>query len=487
MSDQDMESDPARQALTTPLEDSRGEQASSFPTIKIQEKIAYAFGDIGSNLVYAPATSFVLFYLTNVAGIGAAIAGTILLIGQLLNGFTDVTIGVLIDRTSTRWGKARPWVLWTAVPLTVSFVLLFSVPAGFGETGKIVWVLIMYTLVMAVFFTASNVAYSAMLSVMTPSPKTRVTLTTFRFFSALLTTLIVNSITLPVVGALGNDQFAWTSTTVIYGVIATFTLIVVFAGTKERVTPAKDVGNSAKQPLRFLLRTLTRNHYFFLAAALFTAFNLMSGLSSASGVYYVANVLGDVSLFGIVSIAGILPALIGMPFMPALMGRHGKRAMFLVGIGVMLIGSVIPLFTPENFVVVLAGLVLRGFGMVPLTAGLLAIVADVVDYGEWRNGIRTDGLIYSSVVLGQKIGSGFGTAIVGWVLAFGGYSATAAHQSDGAIRAILASFLYLPLLMIVITGVIVYFFKIERHAPEIQRFLRHHVELPPGDPTTNQG
>ncbi|GAA0998576.1 MFS transporter [Acrocarpospora macrocephala] len=486
MSDHDMDSDPSRQTLTgsPQAEDSHGEQAPDFPIIKIPEKIAYAFGDIGSNLVYAPATSFVLFYLTNVAGIGAAIAGTILLIGQLLNGFTDVTIGVLIDKTSTRWGKARPWVLWTAVPLTVSFVLLFSVPAGLGETGKIVWVLITYTLVMAVFFTASNVAYSAMLSVMTPSPKTRVTLTTFRFFSALLTTLIVNSITLPIVEALGNDQFAWTSTTLIYGIIGTFTLIVVFTGTKERVTPAQDVGDSAKQPLGLMLKTLMRNHYFFLAAGLFTAFNLMNGLSSASGVYYVTDVLGDVSLFGIVSIAGILPALIGMPFMPALMGRYTKRTMFLAGIGVMLIGSVIPLFAPENFAVVLIGLVFRGLGMVPLTAGLLAIVADVVDYGEWRNGVRTDGLIYSSVVLGQKIGSGFGTAIVGWVLAFGGYNATAEHQSEGAVQAILASFLYLPLLMIIITGVIVYFFRIERHSHEIQQFLRRRVESQPGDSTT---
>lgn len=440
-------------------------------SIRLREKVAYGLGDMGSNLVYAPATAFILFYLTNVAGIGAAIAGTILLVGQLLNGITDIAIGALIDKTSTRWGKVRPWVLGTALPLAGSFVMLFSVPTGLDETGRVIWALIAYTLVMAVFFTANNVAYSALMSVMTPNPRARVTLTAFRFFTALLTTLVVNAITLPIIGALGNGSSAWTTTATIYGVISVLTMVIVFLGTKERLSDTGEAHETAKQPLRVLLRNLARNRYFFLAALLFIVFNLTTGLSSAAGVYYAADVLGDQNLFGLLSLAGILPALIGIPFMPALIGRYGKRPLFLIGVGVMIVGSILPLLDPTDLTIALTGLIVRGVGMVPLTAGNFAIVADVVDYGEWKFGIRSDGLIYSSVSLGQKIGSGFGAAIVGWVLAAGGYAVGADDQSAASTQSVIVAYIYLPLIAVILTGVVVFFFRIERHGLAIQAFL----------------
>lgn len=445
--------------------------SASTTAVGLREKISYGLGDLGANVIYAPATAFILFYLTNVAGIGAAIAGTILLVGQLLNGVTDVAIGALIDKTSTRWGKVRPWVIGSALPLAASFVMLFSVPTDLDETGRVVWALIAYTLVMAVFFTANNVAYSALMSVLTASPRVRVTLTAFRFFTALLTTLVVNAITLPIIGALGSGPSAWTTTATIYGVISVLTMVIVFLGTKERLSDVGEAHETARQPLRLLLGNLVRNHYFFLAALLFIVFNLTTGLSSAAGVYFATDVLGDPNLFGLLSLAGILPALLGIPFMPHLIGRYGKRPLFLIGIGVMIVGSVLPLIDPTNLGIALTGLVLRGIGMVPLTAGNFAIVADVVDYGEWKFGVRSDGLVYSSVSLGQKIGSGFGAAIVGWVLAAGGYAVGADTQTAASVQSIIVAYIYLPLIAVVLTGVVVYFFRIERHAPAVQAFL----------------
>jgi glycoside/pentoside/hexuronide:cation symporter, GPH family len=314
------------------------------------------------------------------------------------------------------------------------------------------------------------------MSVMTPNSRTRVTLTSFRFFLALLTTLVLSTITLPIVGSLGNDQFAWTSTTAIFGVVSVATMLVVFFGTKERVTAATESDSSAKRPLGPTLALLFRNKFFLLAAGMFIAFNLMSGLWSAAGVYYATDVLGNAALFGIISIAGIVPSLVGIPFMPALMGRFGKRRLILIGIVVLLVGALLPLFAPENFGLVLVGLVIRGLGMVPMTAGQYALVADVVDYGEWRNHVRTDGLIYSAVTFGQKVGAGFGAAIVGWALAIGGYTAGAAQQSDGSIQAILAVFIYLPVVLIILSGIIVYFFTVERYSLQIQAYLKGQAE-----------
>jgi GPH family glycoside/pentoside/hexuronide:cation symporter len=458
------------------LQATRTAQAVPASRVSLREKLAYAAGDVGSNLVLAPITAFLIFYLTDVAGIGAAIAGTIILIGQLLNGIIDLIVGYFIDRTNTRWGKTRPWILFSAVPLTVTFILLFSVPAGLDAHGKAIWTLIMYALVMAIFFTASNVAYGALLSVMTPSPKTRISLGAFRFFAAILTTLVVSALTLPMIQALGGGQAAWTTTAIIYGVIATVTLLLVFFGTKERVRPGRNEESSARQPIRILLGSLVRNRYFWVIFAIGALFWVYQSITSASGIYYATVILGDPSLFSILSIAGLIPTLILMPFMPRLMARFGKRSSFLGASVLLLMGSLLPLAAPENVGVVVAGLLLRGVGFAPFAAGLYAATADVIDYGEWRFGVRTDGLIFSGITIGIKVGSGLGAAAVGWALAAGGYDALANTQTAQASQSIIALYILIPLVVTLLIGLTTLLFRVERHQSEVDASLGRHAE-----------
>jgi GPH family glycoside/pentoside/hexuronide:cation symporter len=444
--------------------------------IRLREKLAYSAGDIAQNLVQTPLTAFLLFYLTDLVGIGAAIAGTILLFGQLLNGLTDLIIGYLIDKTETRWGKVRPWVLFTAVPMAVFFVMSFSVPAALDETGKIVWIAVSYAAVVAVFFTASNIAYSALLSVITPDPRARITLSSFRFFAALLTILVVSSVTLPVITALGGDQAAWTTTASIYGAIMVATMAIVFFGTKERVVPQGEHSSTA-QPARVLFRSIFRNKYFYLVAGLFVCFYIFNGVNQAAGVYYASDVLGDANTFGLLSIAGLIPVLVGIPFMSAAFRRFGKRRLFLIGSGVMLAGSLIPLLGPDNLVLVLVGSLIRGFGAVPFAVGLFAIVADVVDYGEYRFAVRADGLTYSAVTIGLKAGAGVGAGLTGWVLAAGGYTAGAQTQPDTAISSIVILYLVIPAVLVVIIGILASLFTIEKHGPAIREALARDAEV----------
>lgn len=443
--------------------------------IKLREKLAYSVGDVAQNLVQTPLTAFLLFYLTDLVGIGAAIAGTILLFGQLLNGLTDIAIGYLIDKTNTRWGKVRPWVLFTAVPMAAFFVMAFTVPASLDDTGKIVWVAIAYTAVVAVFFTASNVAYSALLSVMTPDPRARISLSSFRFFVAVLTIIVVSSITLPTIMSLGGDQAAWTTTASIYGAIMVATMAIVFFGTRERVVPEVDRSSSA-QPARVLFRAVLRNKYFYLVAALFICFYILNGLTQAAGVYYASDVLGDASIFGLLSIVGLAPILVGIPFMSLAFRRLGKRRLFVIGSIVMLGGSLIPVIAPDNLGLLLVGLLLRGFGSVPFAVGLFAIVADVVDFGEWRHGVRADGLTYSAVTIGLKAGAGIGAGLTGWILAAGGYIAGSADQPASAVSSIVALYLYIPAVLIAIIGVLSWFFTIERYEPAIREAVARDAE-----------
>jgi len=438
--------------------------------LKWRERISYGVGDVGGNLVFGLITSFLLFYMTDTVGIGAAIAGTLLLLGRVLDGTMDLILGTLIDKTSTRWGKARPWILFSAPFLVVTFVLLFSVPAGLGQTSKEAFTFIFYFLCLGVGFVASNLAYHTLLSVITSSSKMRVSLTVVRTMCALVTALAVNVITLPIIKAFGGGRTAWTLTALIYGGIALITFLAVFLGTRERVRPAKESDRSAKRPLGQLLKILFSNPYFYLGFGFFLLVFVGAG-SAGAGVYFAKDVLHNTTQYSFLSFATLGPLIIGIWFMPALIGRLGKRTPMLVGIGVTLVGVAITFIDPTNFTFVLIGSLIRAIGAIPISASIFALIADIVDYGEWKSGVRVDGMTFAAATAGQNFGAGLGVALVGWLLAAGHYNASAATQPASATSVEIFLYLGLPAVIAVLQGIIIYFIKIDKHMPEMQRDL----------------
>lgn len=438
--------------------------------LRLREKVSYGVGDIGANLIFAPVSAFLLFYLTDTVGIGAAIAGTLLLFGRVLDGTLDLIIGTLVDKTSTRWGKARPWILFSMPVLVISFVLLFNVPAGLNETGKELYAFSFYFLCLGVGFVSSNLAYHTLLSVITSDSKTRVTLTVIRTFCAILTTLVVNSLTIPILTAFGGGQGGWTATTLIYGGIAAVTLLIVFFGTKERVTSTVVSETGPKMPLGTMLRILFRNPYFFLVFGFFFLQFMVQGTAGV-GIYFASDVLQNPALFGLLSLAGLAPLLLGMWFMPAIIGRFGKRKPILFGTALSVVGTLIMLVDPSNVPLLIVGSLIRAIGAIPNTAALFALVADVIDYGEWKSGVRLDGMTYAAATAGQNFGAGLGTALVGWLLAFGNYDGTAATQPQSAIDMEIFIYLWLPLIVAIAMAVIIYFLNIDKHLSQIQRDL----------------
>jgi glycoside/pentoside/hexuronide:cation symporter, GPH family len=438
--------------------------------LKIRERLAYGLGDVGGNLVFAPISAFILFYFTDIAGIGAAIAGTLLLFGRILDGTLDLIVGTLIDRTSTRWGKARPWILFSTPVLLVSFALLFNVPAGLSTTGKEVYAFVFYFLCLGIGFVGSNLAYHTLLSVITSSSKMRVSLTVIRTFFAIFTTLVVNVATIPIITSLGGGQSAWTQVTLTYAIIAAVTFLVLFFGTKERVTAILPPAEGAKLPVKTKIGHLVRNPYFFLAFGFFLFTYLLTGTQGV-GIYFAKDVLGDPNLYSLLGLVGILPLLIGIWFMAPIIGRVGKRRAMLVGISVSLVGGIIALIDPTNLTLVLVGSLVRGLGTIPSSAAMFALVADVVDFGEWKTGVRLDGMTYAAATAGQNFGAGLGAALVGWILAAGAYDGAAATQVASAVSSEIFLMLWLPVIVTAALGVIVYFLNIDKHLSQVQRDL----------------
>ncbi|SDY60425.1 MFS transporter [Herbiconiux ginsengi] len=438
--------------------------------LKVRERLAYGVGDIGGNLVFAPISAFLLFYFTDTVGIGAAIAGTLLLFGRVLDGTMDLVLGSFIDRTSTRWGKARPWILFSTPVVVISFVLLFNVPSGLNETGKEIYAFIMYFLCLGVGFVGSNLAYHTLLSVITSNSRMRVSLTVIRTFFALFTTLVVQFITIPIITSAGGGQQGWTLISIVYGAIAAITFLIVFFGTKERVKTSIRVADGDKLPFGKTVRILVKNPYFFLVFGFFLLNYLLTGTAGV-GIYFASDVLGEANLYSFLGLISIAPLLVGMWFMPALIGRFGKRRLILIGVVIIIAGVLISLIDPSNFTLVLTGGLVRAMGGIPAAAALFALVADVVDYGEWKSGVRLDGMTYAAATAGQNFGAGLGVALVGWLLAAANYDGQAASQPASAVNMEVFLFLWLPLIVAVLMGVIIFFLNIDKNLSTIQRDL----------------
>lgn len=432
--------------------------------VPFKEKLAYGLGDAGCNFVWTTIGSFLTLYYTDSVGISAAVVGTIMLLTRLLDGLTDLGMGAIIDRTNTKQGKARPWIFRSSFFMAIGLILVFNVPVGLSMNGKIAYAFITYVFMAAIAYTASNLAYNTLLSLVTNDQGERTSMSTIRFICTMITVIIISSITMPLVSKIG-----WKGISLLYGVLSLVFLLITYFGTKERYVSIKD--NKEKIGIKKSFKILFNNKYFVYTTFLFILIYATNGVSGGVAIYYVRNVLGNVDLFGLISISTIIPIIIGLFAFPKLSGKFGKWKCMVAGCIIQILGLVILISAPTNVTVVITATVIKGIGSVPNTAGLFALVADVVDYGEWKTYERIDGLTYSATSFGMKVGSGIGSALVGWILALGKYSATSEVQHASALFAMKALYAYIPLILTILTLIILLFTNIDRIYPTILKDL----------------
>lgn len=442
--------------------------------IKLPEKLSYALGDVASNVVWAGVGSFITFYYTNAVGIAAATAGTIFLVSRLLDGVSDVIMGAIVDRTKSKYGKARPWLLWMAVPFFIATVLLFAVPGGFSPTAKVVYAFITYNLMSTVVYTAVNLPYGVMTSLETDNPRDRVSLNIFRMTGAMGMMLIVNNLVMPLVQMFGgggpnasSNPRGWTITFTILGFTAMVLFFLCFKGTRERVLPLE----KKPAPLKKAIPALLHNRYWFIMLLVSTLGQLSSGLMGGN-IYFAKYWLGNETLVGLLMMAALLPAFLLMPFMNKAIAKFGKRNCVAAGNLIAILGSLIIMTNPSNFVVVIAGSLVKGVSMAPLMASSFAMLADVIDYGEWRFRLRTDGLVYSAASFGAKVGAGLGAAMLGWILAFGGFDAALVQQGPAALSAIRFVFVFMPMIISACSFICLQFYNLDKLLPQIRTELK---------------
>lgn len=433
--------------------------------VSFKEKLAYGLGDAGCNFVWTVMGSFLTLYYTDSVGISAGIIGTIMLLARLLDGFTDIGMGFVIDRTNTKMGKARPWVILTAPLMAIGMVLVFNVPSSLSNSGKIAYISITYILVAVVIYTACNLAYCTLLSLITPNQKERTSLSTIRFVCTMIATLVISYETMNVVG-----KFGWGGMSIIFGIVCMLLLMITFFGTKE--TNIEDISEKKENvKIGQGFKLLFQNKYFIFAALLFVINYAAIGSSMGISIYYAKDVLGNMGIYGTMMLAGSLPVLLGLFLFPWFASKFGKWKCLVVGYIFQMIGYIMIFLMPTNITVILIALAIKGIGGIPHTAGMFAFIADVADYSEWKTGVRIDGLIYSAVSFGMKVGAGLGGAIVGWGLSLGNYNPSEVVQSESALQAIKTLYTSIPLALIAVGMIFLLMANLDKLYPTIIKDL----------------
>ncbi|HBG0337967.1 TPA: MFS transporter, partial [Clostridioides difficile] len=432
-----------------------------YEKISFFERVSYGCGDLGCNIIYSAMSAFLLFYYTNYADVSAAAVGSIMLISRILDGFSDLTMGIIVDRTKSKYGKARPWILRMAIPFAISAILLFSVPSSLGVTSKLIYIFITYNLVSTVIYTAINVPYATLNSLITQDQYERGVLSIFRMILATCGTLIINGLTLPLVEHFGNNLSAWTKTFFIFGIASIIVFFITFTGTKERVKAVKQNKNEVI-PFKIGIKSLFRNKYWIQITLCLVCIFIVFAINGGSSVYYAKFILGDEKLFAPINMVSNVSQIIAMFMVAPFIKKFGKRNVLIVGSIILISSNVMFIIAGQNYIGVISASAIKGIGSAGIAATMFAIVSDTIEYGEWKTGYRTEGLINSASSFGFKVGNGLGSAILGGVLSIGGYVGTSATQSNSAIVSIKACFIYLPIFITILQIIIMFFYKLDK-------------------------
>lgn len=420
--------------------------------LKWYNKIGYGSGDIGGNVVYAFLTFFVMIYLTDSIGLNSGIIGTLMAIAKIFDGISDVIFGSLIDKTHTKMGKARPWMLWPYFGCGVCLFAIFAIPTSWGKVAQYTFFLIFYVMLNAGFYTANNIAYSALTALVTKNENERVQLGSIRFVFAFTTSTIIQAITFGLVDYFGNDAVAWKIVALIYVMIGIISNTISVLSLKElpeeeNNTKKETSAPAEKYSLREAVGLLIKNKYYLLILGIYLLTQLYSAFTGV-GTFYMTYVLGDANLLGKFATALNIPMIIGLLLVPTVVAKLG--GMYRINYSGYLVATV------ARFLVIVAAYMgsipmmlvftaVASLGMCPLQGDLNAVIASASDYTYLTTGKRIDGTMYSCTSLGVKLGGGLGTAVSGWLLAASGYiKGGAVAQPDSVITMLNVMYLWLP-------------------------------------------
>lgn len=442
--------------------------------LKWYNKVGYGSGDIAGNVVYAFLSAFVMIYLTNTVGLNPGIVGTLIAVSKLFDGITDVFFGSMIDKTKSRMGKARPWMLYGYIGCAVTLAAIFAIPTDLGEFAQYAWFYIAYTLLNAVFYTANNIAYSALTALITKNNKERVEMGSYRFIFAFSTSLLIQSVTLAFVDKLGGGADGWRTVAIIYAIIGlivnTISVLSVKELPEEELNDGMEKNDDEKYTLIDAAKLLFSNKYYVMICATYILQQIYGAMINM-GLYYMMYILFNKELFPIFSWAINIPLIIALLITPSLVAKwKGMYKLNLTGYVVGTIGRALVVVAAYlgSVELMLVFTAVAAFGTGPWQGDMNAVIAECSEYTYLTKKKRVDGTMYSCTSLGVKLGGGLGTAISGWLLEFSGFSEKLTIQPDSCIQMLHIMYLWIPFVITLIITIIMSKMKVEKANTELK-------------------
>lgn len=410
--------------------------------LRLREKVGYACGDVASNFYWRVFDVFLFIFYTDVFGLPAAAVGTMMLVTRLIDAFSDPLMGALADRTQTKYGKFRPYLLWGIIPMVAAGILTFTVPDT-NDAGKLVWAYGTYIFMMLAY-TFINVPYGALLGVVTADTQERTTLTSFRFIGAFSGGSLVAYLTPELVGYFGqgDEALGWQLTMTTYGIAAAILFVISFAATKERVSPPLN----QRTPISVDIKDLTKNKPWLILFSLALIIMMTITLRGSSGTFYFKYYVGREDLIGSFSFVYMIALAIGAASTPILTKFFDKRKLLLILMMIVAVLSGVFYFVPSDNITLIFGLQIAiGLALGPKSPLVFSMYADTADFSEWRTGRRATAMVFSAAAFSQKLGGALAGGMMGWLLGSLGYVANQAQSS--------ASETGIVLLMTIIPGI----------------------------------
>lgn len=434
------------------------------------ERFAYGIGDYAGNLVYSAISAFLLVYYTNVVGASAAAAASIIAVSKILDGVSDLIMGYIVDHTHSKWGKARPWIARLCIPLAVCTVLMFSVPSSFAGSIQIAYMFLTYNLVSTIFYTGVNVPYATMQGLMTRNQYERGLLGNFRNLLATAGTMTINTVVLKMTGFFGGGdsytQKGWTLTFVVLMIVFVVLNMFMFFTCKERVVEGG--GEGKKEDVSFIkgLAGLVKNKYWILLVISIFSMYFMMSTFFGSAVYFTMYNMGNDDYYAMVSNLLSIAQIVTLFITPFLMKITSKRNLMMVGMAIATVGFILSGVT-TNYTMICVSSVIKGIGFGFGGATMFGCLQDAITYGEWYNGYGTAGMGNAASSFCMKVGSGIGTAALGWILAAGGFDPNLGSQSASALTSITVAFAWVPVITSVICVICMALFNLDKYYPQV--------------------
>lgn len=436
-------------------------------------RVSYASGDVACNVVFGMIGTLLTLFYTDYVGINPATVGLMMLLSRLFDGVSDLIMGVLVERTNSKWGKSRPWLLWMSVPFALSAVLLFTVPRTTAVL-QFLYLFVTYNFCTTVCYTAINLPYGSLSAMMTRVSSERDMLSVVRMGLSPIGKIIAATCTLPIVKLFGNDQAAWVKTMSIWAVLALILLLICFFKCEETVKiEAKE--NAAKVPLKKGFIALFKNQYFWAVLVLWMVQSVSFGISGTILPYYCKYIFGnDTWMYSTLFLTETLTLVAGIFACTPLIRKFGKRNIALAGSVIAIAGQLLFCLNPYNFNWMFMSCIARAIGLAPLNAVVFGMVGDVVEFGQWKTHIRQESLIFAGGSIGTKVGAGLASAVMTGLLSLAGYvssSVGSAAQPDAALNMIVNIYKFGPALIAVVAFITLALYRLDKVYPSIMEEL----------------